>query len=238
MELLMATQEIKGGPAKDACQSRMLALSRCHVQKLVNHTTMRSMTALSDISSILKNLMERSSPIIKNLSERSNLLFGGVVAAIVTVVADRAQLLPPEIPRIWLYMIYLAGTFCAGALFYGLVAFASVPAAKLAKEVIASFNRRANGPNAFRNLLPAHKDTLVYLMARDQKSFPAEYMYRLLEEMRHHGLLVREQGVTFHSESSYYSVPDEIWREMRRLKWPSGQPVPEHPPWIMRNRRT
>src|SRR5262245_33182493 len=112
MELLMATQEIIGGPAKDACQSRMLALSPCHFQKLVNHTTMRSMTALSDIFSILKNL-----------SERSNLLFGGVVAAIATVVADRAQLLPPEITRIWLYMIYLAGTFCAGALFYGLVAF-------------------------------------------------------------------------------------------------------------------
>jgi hypothetical protein len=225
MEPLMANQEIIGDPAKDECQSRMLALSR-HLQRLVNQMTMRSMTALTDISSILKNL-----------SERSNLLFGGVVAAIATVVADRAQLLPPEIPHTWLYLIYLAGTFCAGSLLYALVAFASVPAAKLAKDVIASFNMRADGPNGFRNLLPAHKDTLIYLIARDQKSFPAEYMYRLLEEMRHHGLLVREQGVTFHSESSYYSVPDEIWREMRRLKWPSGQPVPEHPPWIARNRR-
>lgn len=226
----MATQEIIGGSAKDECQSRMLARLPCHLQKLAhalqNHTIMRSMTTLSDISSILKNL-----------SERSNLLFGGVVAAIATVVADRAQLLPAEISRTWLYMIYLAGTFCAGSLFYALVAFASIPAAKLAKDVIASFKRRAVGPDAFQNLLPAHKDTLVYLIARDQKSFPAEYMYRLLEEMRQHGLLVREQGVTFHSESSYYSVPDEIWREMRRLKWPSGQPVPEHPPWIARNRR-
>jgi hypothetical protein len=192
-----------------------------------NHTTMRSMTALSDISSVLKNL-----------AQRSNLLFGGLVAALATFVADRAHLLPPEIPRIWLYMIYLAGIFCAGSLFYALVAFASVPAAELAKNVLYSFNRRAVGPNAFQNLLPAHKDTLVYLMARDQQSFPAEYMYRLLEDMRHHGLLVREQGVTFHSESSYYSVPNEIWREMRRLKWPAGQVVPQQPPWIARNRDT
>jgi hypothetical protein len=108
--------------------------------------------------------------------------------------------------------------------------------AELAKNVLYSFNRRAVGPNAFQNLLPAHKDTLVYLMARDQQSFPAEYMYRLLEDMRHHGLLV--QGVTFHSESSYYSVPNEIWREMRRLKWPAGQVVPQQPPWIARNRDT
>jgi len=234
----MANQEILGGPAKDECQSRMLARLPCHLQKLAHAPQIiQSMTTLSDVFSILKNLMERSSSILKNLSQRSNLLFGGVVAAITTVVADLAQLLPAEISRTWLYMIYLAGTFCAGSLFYALVAFASVPAAKLAKDVIASFIRRAVGPNAFQNLLPAHKDTLVYLIARDQKSFPAEYMYRLLEEMRLHGLLVREQGVTFHSESSYYSVPDEIWREMRRLKWPSGHPVPEHPPWIARNRR-
>jgi hypothetical protein len=184
------------------------------------------MTALSDISSI-----------VKNISERSNLLFGGLVAAIATLVADRAQSLPPEIPRTWLYIIYLAGIFCAGSLFYALVAVASVPATKLAKNVIASFNRRSVGLNAFQYLLPAHKDTLVYLIACDQQSFPAEYKYRLLEEMRHHGLLVREQGVTFHSESSYYSVPDEIWREMRRLKWPAGQTVPQQAPWIPPNRR-
>jgi hypothetical protein len=184
------------------------------------------MTALSDISSI-----------VKNISERSNLLFGGIVAAIATFVADRAQLLPSGIPRVWLYMIYLAGIFCAGSLCYALVAFANVPVTKLAKKVIASFNRRAVGLNAFQNLLPAHKDTLVYLIARDQQRFPTEYMHRLLEDMRYHGLLIREPGVTFHIESSYYSVPNEIWREMRRLKWPAGQLVPEHPPWTARSRR-
>jgi hypothetical protein len=175
------------------------------------------------------------SALIKTIADRASLLFGVATAGLVFYFAQRLGLIA-DAPPLFLHSVYWVAIVAACALAYGLVSSLWRRLRNLLDGNSKRFERGALALKNFAVMLPAHKDTLVFLKAHDTQRFPQEQSSRTLNEMVALGLMDCER-TSVYARTVYYRIPDAVWENMKALNWPVGQGVPQYAPWLQADDR-